>query len=358
MLLNKNHGDHIAPKNSGEGVAPSILTENTTFEKPYRSRKGYKPKGIDGWLGNPKSFLAHASPSIEGQGGQRNLWYVCKQLKRLGAGEETAFDLLCEHFNPRCEPPWQEHELRNTLRRAFGQDSSTETTAKRCKVDEKLRSEVMANPVLDAEFCTFAPSPCERLDPYFFLQKLYADPEALICMGRSVQCCLTRSMRLWSHRLHGIQYIVPNPMSATMGKSQEGKERYRTLDNTGPRKYLVVEFDLAERDSRGKDTRNASFIREQRAKGLTVEDINSTLIAHLGKKAPLVMAVSSGGKSLHGWFKAEGKADATVEAFFQYACTLGADPQLWVRCQPVRLPDGVRDNGRPQAVKYFNPELL
>ena len=108
----------------------------------------------------------------------------------------------------------------------------------------------------------------------------------------------------------------------------------RTLNNVGPRIFLVVEFD------------QGSF------------DEHSALLVHLQEFAPLVLVVHSGGKSLHGWFHCMGQSDATIEKFFRYAVSLGADRATWTRCQFVRMPDGLRENGNRQPVMYFNPENL
>ena len=37
--------------------------------------------------------------------------------------------------------------------------------------------------------------------------------------------------------------LVPSPMIARTGLTQEGKESEHTMRNTGPRRFLVVEFD-------------------------------------------------------------------------------------------------------------------
>ena len=85
-------------------------------------------------------------------------------------------------------------------------------------------------------------------------------------------------------------------------------------------------------------------------------DQHATILVHLAKICAFVMAVHSGGKSLHGWFFVQDMPETKMKKFFAYAVSLGADPQLWVRCQFVRLPDGLRENGKRQAVMYFNPE--
>jgi hypothetical protein len=41
-----------------------------------------------------------------------------------------------------------------------------------------------------------------------------------------------------------------------------------------------------------------------------------------------------------------------------HAVSLGADPATWLKSQFVRMPDGLRDNGKRQRVLYFNPKLV
>jgi hypothetical protein len=87
-------------------------------------------------------------------------------------------------------------------------------------------------------------------------------------------------------------------------------------------------------------------------------DEHAALLVHLAKLAPLVLVVHSGNKSLHGWFYCEGQSEEKVVRFFQYAVSLGADQATWTRCQLVRMPDGLRDNGKRQSVIYFSPATL
>ena len=123
-------------------------------------------------------------------------------------------------------------------------------------------------------------------------------------------------------------------MTATTGITQEGRESEHTLSNTGPRRFLIV-----EQDGGGAD--------EQAA-----------VLLHLARRAPLALAVHSGGKSIHGWFFCEGQSEERLRKFMRYAVTLGADPATWTRSQFVRMPGGTRDNGRPQTIYFFNPDIL
>jgi hypothetical protein len=47
-----------------------------------------------------------AKPCIEGNGGERSMLLLAGVLKDHGISEECAVELIAEHFNARCEPPW------------------------------------------------------------------------------------------------------------------------------------------------------------------------------------------------------------------------------------------------------------
>jgi len=152
----------------------------------------------------------------------------------------------------------------------------------------------------------------------------------LLCCAKSSQVFETRQRDHWRGELSSLALIVPSPMIAPTGLTQEGKESAHTLNNTGPRRFLICEFDT----------------------GTT--DIHAALLIHLAGYAPLVCAVHSGGKSLHGWFFVHGQPEVRVRRFFRYAVTLGADPATWTRSQFVRMPDGTRENGQRQTIFFLS----
>jgi hypothetical protein len=78
----------------------------------------------------------------------------------------------------------------------------------------------------------------------------------------------------------------------------------------------------------------------------------------LAERAPLVIAIHSGSKSIHGWFRAAGQTEERLWRFMGDAVSLGADCATWTRSQFVRIPDGTRDNAKHQTVYFFNPEVL
>jgi len=97
---------------------------------------------------------------------------------------------------------------------------------------------------------------------------------------------------------------------------------------------------------------------DKKWKGTETPRFKLDLILHLGTFAPLVCAVHSGGKSLHGWFYVQGQPDVKVEKFFRYAVSLGADRATWTRSQFVRMPDGTRNNDQRQTVFFLNSKSL
>jgi hypothetical protein len=182
----------------------------------------------------------------------------------------------------------------------------------------------------------------------------------LLFPGNPLLCCAwtrhrfdTRARQHW-HKLQDLQFIVPSPMTARQGLTREGKLSAHALSNTGPRRFLIVEFDF---DASNSDE-EAHLLERLAAEGRDVRDLCAALLLHLAEKAPLALAVHSGGKSLHGWFYCGGVPEQTVWRTFQYAVSLGADSANWTPSQFARLPDGLRENGRRQTVYFLNPEVV
>jgi hypothetical protein len=152
-----------------------------------------------------------------------------------------------------------------------------------------------------------------------------------LCVGANQHTFQTRRREALRGTLAQQALLVPSPMTGQTARTQEGKESEHTLAGTGPRRYLVVEFDTGTADE------------------------HAALLLHLARYAPLALAVHSAGKSLHGWFHCGGAAEETALRLMRHAVSLGADGHLWLRSQFARMPDGTRDNGRRQTVFFFNP---
>ena len=154
--------------------------------------------------------------------------------------------------------------------------------------------------------------------------------DPLLCVGRSVREFATRYRKEWRGKLSEAQFIVPSPMSSSVGRTKEGRPSAKSDSNTGPRRFLVIEQDTGTPDDQ------------------------AGVLLHLARIAPLVLAVHSGSKSIHGWFYAHDCPEDTLRRFMNHAVSLGADRALWTRSQFVRMPDGLRDNGHRQRVIFFN----
>jgi hypothetical protein len=154
-----------------------------------------------------------------------------------------------------------------------------------------------------------------------------------VCVGRNQYTGRTERRDALRGMEDQFQFIVPSPMRAKTGLTQEGKVSQHCLDGTGPRHFLVIESDQED------------MTRDQKA----------SMLLHLATTAPLVMVVDSGGKSLHGWFHCQGQAEDRLMRFFDRALTLGGDNSTRSPYQFVRMPGATRDNGNKQEVLFFNP---
>lgn len=157
--------------------------------------------------------------------------------------------------------------------------------------------------------------------------------DPLVCAGNSLRSMRCRRLSAWLPEIASTQFVVPSPMTAPTGINRSGTHSTRCLGNTGPRRFLVIEFD------------EASIY------------VQAALHLHLAQRFPLALIVHSGGKSLHGWYYVESVPEPEVEAFMRYAVALGADHHTWTRCQAVRTPGGIRrdsSGSREQHVLFFN----
>jgi hypothetical protein len=144
----------------------------------------------------------------------------------------------------------------------------------------------------------------------------------------------TRSREEWRGYLSELQLIVPSPMTDRIGLTQEDKRSPHALSITGPRRFLVVEFDQGNVDD------------------------HAALFLHLAETAPLALVVHSGSKSLHGWFPCKEQTEKQLHRFMSRAIALGACHSTWSRSQFVRMPDGRRGGDKRQVAYYFDPEVL
>ncbi len=300
------------------------------------------------------AYISKMDAAIEGAGGDRQTFAVACKLVEFGLSASDALRLL-SGYNDRCQPKWSDVALSRKLKCAFaratpnpdfvdkdeiaprGEIPEVKSQTPWPKTNEDLRAEIVLAGCGLADLCDLSPVRFEMPVSLEILQIIFPG-NPLVCVGRSSQEFWTRPLAEF-RRAHLMQFVVPSPMSRLFGKIQdpdpEGPfESAHTKDNTGDRKFAVIEFDTGDSDE------------------------HAALLYHLSGFAPFVMAVHSGGKSLHGWFDVAGCDEAKVRKFYRYAVWLGADRATYLKSQFVRMPAGRRANGNLQPVYYFDPEKL
>ncbi|MEY2565261.1 MAG: hypothetical protein QOH88_3454 [Verrucomicrobiota bacterium] len=184
----------------------------------------------------------------------------------------------------------------------------------------------------------------------------------LLCVGARPDRCRTKPREDWRGAMAQNALMVPSPMTTKFGLAKNGHRASRSIDGTGPRAHLVVEFDIKEFDKNGNPTSWAQLIRTAGKQGREVRDFSASLHAHLANLRPLAMLVHSGNSSpeasIHGWYPCLGEEEKNLNVWMRRAVSLGADYHTWSKAQCIRVPDGRRDNGNRQHVLYFNPSVV
>jgi len=267
--------------------------------------------------------------------------------------------LVMEHSKRKGRPPNQAYkEAADSLINAHRWLSGVDAVVKSGKVPNERMiqwEEISAIATEDDTLASLQEASGEiPPDQEGVLRKLF-NPQDYICCAREKNDAQTYPLESWlKSGMKQVRLMVPNPMSKPWGINQKGRQSARCLDNTGPRKYLVVEFDFNE----GKCEQCDALLKILEQMGRSIMDMNAALHAHLQQYLPLAMVVFSGGKSLHGWYPCGGIPEEQLIEFQNYAQSLGADFTLFIPCQSVRMPWGVRENGAVQEVVYFNQEVL
>ena len=277
-----------------------------------------------------------AAPPPAGEGVHNWLFSVARQMHAHLPGPEIVS--LLESRVQDCGRPVPRHEIVDAVRnslpcawQARGKATPVQTVAKWPGVNREQREAIIQDHGGLADLWEHSNPRLEDNERHTedIIDRLFRG-NPLLCCGKTNADFDTRPREAWRDELSALQFIVPSPMSVVTGLTKDGRTSKHTLANTGPRRFLICEFDTGTADE------------------------HAALLLHLGTFAPLVCAVHSGGKSLHGWFFVHGQPEAAVEKFFRYAVSLGADRATWTRSQFVRMPDGTRDHGARQTVFYLN----
>jgi len=280
-----------------------------------------------------------ASPPRRGEGLNNWLFRVARVLHPFRDGPDITQALRAATAGEPVKPGEIERAVERSEACAWNPEDPVEASRLRATwpgLNVERREAVIASKLGLVDLWEASPIWFDDNDPHAeeIIDALFPD-NPWLCIGKSFREFATRRREAWRGRLAGLQLIVPSPMTGRTGSTQDGRESEHTLENTGPRRFLVIEQDAG------------------------TDDEQAAVLLHLAeRRAPLALAVHSGSKSIHGWFACAGVAEDRLREFMRYAVTLGADGATWTRSQFVRMPDGRRDNGKRQAVYFFNPEVI
>lgn len=291
-----------------------------------------------------------------GAGVHNWVYYGASSCKRAGLPAQRAVDLIKQEMS-RDPKPYNEVEQAVNAAYSLKSEDSDSNGFPDCDMDS-VRALVKNGLSLDD---------LKRLSPVSspkqqdVLASLFKTKE-LLCVGRTLFnpeiVELPEAVDKW--RFPGAQFIVPSPMLAAEGLTKDGKKSARCLSNTGPRRWLVIECDFEITDVESLGVRSTF-------------DLCASVLWKLSEYRPLVLVVSSGSRSLHGWFPVQANEPETLETsklwkFMARACMFGADSKTWTKCQWLRMPGGIRrgkngqisngPDGCPivQEIVYFNPD--
>jgi hypothetical protein len=136
-VVRRRHGDLA---NRGERGPTSPPTARTRGPVP----------SADALERRAAAYLDAMSPAISGLGGHNATYAAATALVHgFALDRETAFRMLCGGYNPRCQPPWTENELRHKV-----EDAAT-------KPHDKpygwLRDATTAGDMIEVDLSSFAP---------------------------------------------------------------------------------------------------------------------------------------------------------------------------------------------------------
>ena len=278
-----------------------------------------------------------SSPPARGAGLNRWLMRASIALRKCGRND---IDITQELYVLTAGEPIKRGEIERAVNRSVEYTNNVvATTPKKTwpDIDADLREQIIGemDGIGEADLWEASPRRLidESLDAEGFIDLLF-DADSLVCCANKLYDAETAPREDWRGKLAAMQFVVPSPMSALRGLTQDGKSSARCLGNTGPRRFFVAEQDIGTPDEQAR------------------------VLLHLAQRAPLAMVAHSGRKSLHGWFSCDGASEFRQRSFFNRACKLGADPATGTPCQMVRMPGGLRNNGKRQHVLFINPEVL
>jgi hypothetical protein len=193
-----------------------------------------------------------------------------------------------------------------------------------------------------------------------YLQALFAPQDmSFLCTSPSLPQMADTAPWLGFKHSDRPALVVPSLMDSQRGKKDNGDTSRRCASMVSRRLYLVVETDFRP-DKDGAESTPAGELMRNSPHLPSPKELSAGVAHHwLDLGWPVALILFSGGKSVHSWLATWAHDDDTEAArMFSHATALGADAALWTPCQPVRVPEGRREDGREQPVLYIDPRFM
>jgi hypothetical protein len=99
-------------------LAEACGCKRLAVERPAPAANGYhagrRPAGVEEKAKRATAYLGKCPGAVSGQGGHRRTMYAARVVVwGFDLGAQVGYELLRDHFNSKCEPPWTEAELRH-----------------------------------------------------------------------------------------------------------------------------------------------------------------------------------------------------------------------------------------------------
>ncbi|MDB4734474.1 hypothetical protein OAF62_01970 [Akkermansiaceae bacterium] len=184
-----------------------------------------------------------------------------------------------------------------------------------------------------------------KIKPLDIIKALFKGNDLICIEGEKNNA---KSVQVGSLKSIPAKTIFLNPSVFKNTEPTPGHKIPRSNDNVKERRYMVLENDTNPTSKNGLSEDEALAIRER---------FNSFCF-DLSAYIPLVIAVDTGGKSVHFWFHC-GRWSDDVDKVFSLACGHGADPRMAIKSQKARMPNvsGEKDR-RNQKLLYFDPSKV
>lgn len=115
-----NGGLYVLDNDAPRAAAPAQLIQKLDEPRERNGAAAATELDSEFAIARAAKYLCEEAPiAVEGAGGDMLTFRVACIVKDMGLSAEGALDVMAEHWNDRCAPPWELDELRQKVENAF-----------------------------------------------------------------------------------------------------------------------------------------------------------------------------------------------------------------------------------------------